>query len=118
MEGETGEVGGEVAAEVDPPFKWAGGVGPYPLLQRGSTGTVSLESSGEWTDGVFEAEDAAAAWVEGGAMGWWLSTSKMPKPMPASARSWRTASLTAARRSFESMSARAMTGRTLTRAES
>lgn len=41
----------------------------------------------------------------------------MPKPIPASARSRRIASLTAARRSLESVSARAMTGRTLTRPE-
>jgi hypothetical protein len=75
MDEEAGEVGGEVAAEaveVDPPFKWLVVVPPYPLLpllERGSTGMVSLESSGEWTEGVFEAEDAAAAWEGGGATG-------------------------------------------------
>jgi len=59
--------------------------------------------------------------VEGSAMGvggsGWSSVSKIPKPMPASARSRRTATLSAARRWFERRSARAMTGRTLTLTE-
>lgn len=47
----------------------------------------------------------------------WLSVSNMPKPIPASARSRRTAIRMAARRSLVSVSARATTGSTLTRAE-
>lgn len=49
---------------------------------------------------------------------WYVSTSKIPNPIPASAKSRRMASFTAARRSLDKRSARAMTGRTLTRAES
>lgn len=51
MEGETGDVGGDVVAEAvefDPPFKCP--LPPYPLLPLlggGSTEMVSLESSGE-----------------------------------------------------------------------
>jgi hypothetical protein len=44
----------------------------------------------------------------------WLSMSKMPKPIPASAKSRRMAIFTAVKRSFVNVSARAMTGSTLT----
>lgn len=53
-----------------------------------------------------------SSWAKGG------STSKIPKPMPASAKSLRIATLTAANRSFDKISALAITGRTLTRPES
>lgn len=43
------------------------------------------------------------------------SVSKIPNPIPASARSLRMASLTAANRSFDKVSALAITGSTLTR---
>jgi len=46
------------------------------------------------------------------------SGSKIPNPIPASARSLRMASLTAANRSFDKVSALAITGSTLTRPDS
>lgn len=46
-----------------------------------------------------------------------VSISKIPNPIPAEAKSRLMATLMAARRSLESMSALAITGRTLTRAD-